>query len=168
MNIRTFCFVLLSLFSAGAVGANELPDPTGQIVLSVTGSIENRNSNLAAIFDRQMLSELPVTQFETTTIWTEGLQRFKGVSLHHLAEKIGMNGETIIASAINDYSVEIPLTDAKDGGPIIAYLRNGAKMSVRSKGPLWIVYPYDDVSDYRTETIYSRSIWQLDRLEVTK
>ncbi|MGB1266126.1 MAG: oxidoreductase, partial [Nereida ignava] len=49
-------------------------------------------------------------------------------------------------------------------GPIIAYKQNGSEMSRRRKGPLWIVYPYDDKKSYQTETVYSRSIWQLDRL----
>jgi hypothetical protein len=38
-------------------------------------------------------------------------------------------------------------------------------MSLRDKGPLWIIYPYDSKSDFRTEVVYSRSIWQRDRLE---
>ena len=38
-------------------------------------------------------------------------------------------------------------------------------MSRRDKGPLWVIYPYHDNIDYRSETIYSRSIWQLDRIE---
>ena len=39
---------------------------------------------------------------------------------------------------------------------------------MRDKGPLWIIYPYDQNTDYQTEVIYSRSIWQLDRIEVLK
>ena len=66
---------------------------------------------------------------------------------------------------MNDYAVDIPIGDARDGGPIIAYEIDGKPMSVREKGPLWIVYPYDSKTEYRTETIYSRSIWQLDRLQ---
>ena len=62
----------------------------------------------------------------------------------------------------------MPLTDAVEGGPIVAYRMDGETMSVRDKGPLWIVYPYDSDADYRTEVIYSRSIWQLDRIEVIK
>jgi hypothetical protein len=42
---------------------------------------------------------------------------------------------------------------------------DGKTMSVRDKGPLWIIYPYDSSADYRTEVVYSRSIWQLDRIE---
>ena len=53
-----------------------------------------------------------------------------------------------------------------EGGPIIAYMMNGEEMSVRNKGPLWLVYPYDLNHEYRSEVIYSRSIWQLDRIDV--
>ncbi|MGR3607464.1 MAG: oxidoreductase, partial [Sulfitobacter sp.] len=42
----------------------------------------------------------------------------------------------------------------------------GSLMSRRGKGPLWIVYPYDNNPSYKTETIYSRSIWQMDRIAV--
>jgi hypothetical protein len=69
--------------------------------------------------------------------------------------------------AVNDYLVEVPVTDAVDGGPIIAYAVDGAQMSLRDKGPLWLIYPYDSDAKYRTEEIYARSIWQLDRINVT-
>ena len=73
---------------------------------------------------------------------------------------------TITATAINDYAVEIPMSDAVEGGPIIAYHTNGEEMSRRDKGPLWVVYPYDSDIAYQTELVYSRSIWQLDRISV--
>ena len=103
--------------------------------------------------------------FETSTIWSEGTHTFQGVSLKVLADRLGIDGATLRATAINDYSVDIPLTDAVEGGPIVAYKMDDATMSVRDKGPLWIVYPYDSDAAYRSEVIYSRSIWQLDRIE---
>ena len=117
-------------------------------------------------FDREALKALGVQTIETTTIWSEGVQRFEGVSLARLAREIGAGEGVLLASAINDYTVEIPLTDATENGPIIAMTLNGEEMSLRDKGPLWIVYPYDSDANYRTEVIYSRSIWQLDRIEV--
>ena len=103
---------------------------------------------------------------KTTTIWTTGEQTFVGVSLGAFLKAIDAKGSKLRATAINDYAVEIPVTDAVTGGPIIAYLLDGKEMSVRNKGPLWIIYPYDSSSDFRTEVIYSRSIWQLDRIVV--
>jgi hypothetical protein len=115
-----------------------------------------------------MLAELGAETFETTTIWTEGVHSFTGVPLQTLTALLGVTEGQILATAINDYTVEIPVSDAVENGPIIAYLMDGEEMSVRDKGPLWIVYPYDSNADYRTEVVFSRSIWQLDRIEVVK
>ncbi|SNR59621.1 molybdopterin-dependent oxidoreductase [Puniceibacterium sediminis] len=112
------------------------------------------------------LQALPVSSFQTTTIWTEEPQAFKGVSLKALLDSFDVVDGTIEATAINDYSVTIPMSDATADGPIIAYLANGEPMSRRGKGPLWIVYPYDSDLKYQTESVYSRSIWQLDRLTI--
>lgn len=168
MFLKNFIAVIAIGLGASLVWANDMPVPSGPVILTVTGDILNTNHEGAAQFDYEMLAELPVTTFETTTIWTEGAQEFTGVELHVLAEKLGAQGGYLIASAINDYHVEIPLSDAKDGGPILAYMRNGSEMTIRNKGPLWIVYPYDSDVVYQTETIYSRSIWQLDRIKVIK
>ena len=75
---------------------------------------------------------------------------------------------SISAVAINDYSVDIPVSDAEEGGPIIAYAMDGQPMSRRDKGPLWVIYPYSSSSKFRSEVIYSRSIWQLDRIEAVQ
>ena len=112
------------------------------------------------------LRALGAETFETETIWTTGLQRFTGVPLVDLIAPFNIEQGVLQARAVNDYMIEIPLSDAVEGGPIIAYERNGKTMPLRSKGPLWIVYPYDSNPAYKTEAIYSRSIWQLESLSL--
>lgn len=145
----------------------DLPRPQGPLILTITGQITETNAEGAAEFDLEMLRALPAETIRTTTIWTEGEQEFTGVPLQALLDHVGATGTTLRSVAINDYAVDIPASDAAEGGPILAYERNGAPMSVRDKGPLWIVYPYDSDSRFRTEVIYSRSIWQLNRIDVT-
>ena len=153
--------------TAGSASAASLAAPQGEVILTVTGNVKASNDGDAAKFDLAMLRELGPTTIETTTIWSEGVQTFEGVSLDVVLDALGVEDGVLRATAINDYTVEIPVSDAVEGGPIIAYELNGAVMSVRDKGPLWVIYPYDAKSDYRSEVIYGRSIWQLDRIEVT-
>ena len=87
--------------------------------------------------------------------------------LSALFETLGVEGGTLRATAINDYSVKMPVDATGHNAPIIAYEMDGNPMSRRQKGPLWIVFPYDSDAVFRSELVYSRSIWQLDRLEVT-
>lgn len=144
---------------AAAVFAGEEP----KVLLSVRMDGAAEPSAQYTIADLRALD--PVT-FETETIWTTGPQQFTGVPLAVLMERMGVSGGQLVAHAVNNYSVEIPVSDAVEGGPIVAFERNGAEMSLRNKGPLWVVYPYDSNPDYRTEEVYSRSIWQLDRIVI--
>lgn len=145
-----------------ALAAN-LPAPSGEPLLTVRGA---NVANGAAVFDRAMIEAMPATRITTKTIWTEGEQTFTGVTLKSLLEAVGAEGTTVRAIALNDYSVEIPMEEAMSGAPIVAYRQNGRLMPVRNKGPLWIIYPYDSSPRYRSEVIYSRSIWQLTTLAV--
>jgi hypothetical protein len=135
-------------------------------VLTVTGDVTETATGPKWHFEESDLRALPLVQFETDTIWTEGTQVFEGVSLAALLSHVGASDGNLLATAANDYTVTIPTSDAVENGPIIAYLRNGEKMSLRDKGPLWIVYPFAGNDAYKTEEYYSRSIWQLDRIEV--
>jgi hypothetical protein len=135
-------------------------------ILTVTGDVAASSEGTQWHFEESDLRALPLEQFVTDTIWTEGTQTFEGVSLSALLTHVGASNGTLLATAANDYTVSIPTSDAIENGPIIAYLRNGEKMSLRDKGPLWIVYPFAGNDAYKTEQYYSRSIWQLDRIEV--
>jgi len=163
--LRPFAILAsVSILLASNASAQSTTSPTGDAVLIVTGAVDQTPT----VFDLEMLMALDATVIETTTIWTEGDQVFQGVALNVLLDALGVTEGTLLAKAINDYTVEIPVSDAVPGGPIIAYKLNDATMSVRDKGPLWVVYPYDSSPEYRSEVIYSRSIWQLDRIEVVE
>jgi hypothetical protein len=39
-------------------------------------------------------------------------------------------------------------------------------MEIADKGPLFIVFPYDDVEEVRNALFYSRSVWQIHSIEI--
>jgi len=148
-------------------GAATLPQPEGEVVLTLSGQIATPNDpSGSALFDLAMLAALEPVTISTSTIWTQGVQEFTGVRLSRLLAAAGASGTVLHALALNDYAVDIPATDAVEDGPIVAYLLNGKPMPLREKGPLWIIYPFDAKNEYQSEVTYSRSIWQLDRIVV--
>lgn len=157
------CFIAAAIVASSSAA---LEPARGGVVLTVSGAISKTNADGVAALDIEMLEEMGAVTFETSTIWTEGVQRFTGVELSVLLEALDATGTQLRASAVNDYAVDIPVNDAKAGGPIVAFLRDGKEMNLRNKGPLWIVYPFDSAPEYQSELIYSRSIWQLNRIEV--
>ena len=147
-------FLALQATSSYGEAASEL-----QITASSTQSSPT-TLNLEA------LDKFPQIEFSTTTIWTDHRDKFSGVSLKALLAGMGARGKTLMMTALNDYSVSMPLDELKDSAPIVATRMNGNEMSVREKGPFWIVYPYDSSDKYRNEVTYARSIWQLKSLKV--
>lgn len=157
--LAIFFFAILAISFATPVLADK-------VILTVSGDVAPSDQAEIWTFDMAGLQALASVKFETSTIWTEGLQSFEGVPLVTLLSHVGAAQGTIRAVALNDYAVMIPTKDAVEGGPIVAYLRDGTEMSVRDKGPLWIIYPFDDNVSFKSEEYYARSIWQLDRIEI--
>lgn len=158
------CLLLTTLPAFSEV----LPEPKGTVLLTISGGLANQTANApdgVVTLDLEILKSLETTVFTTSNIWIEGDVEFTGASLKDILDYAGVNAANIGAIASNDYKVEFPIGAIEPNAPIIAYLMNGLEMSARGKGPLWLVYPYDDDAKYRTEVIYSRSIWQLNRIE---
>jgi hypothetical protein len=159
--------VCWSLLAAGSFAwAEKLPAPQGDVILTVDGDIANTTDGTSALFDRAMLESLGMTTLETTTPWTDGVVKFEGVPARKLLEAVGSQGESIEAAALNDYISEIPAKDFADYDVILALRANGVELTVRDKGPIFIVYPLDSRPELNNEDIYSRCVWQLTRLTV--
>ena len=155
---------ILLLFT---VNAFALEPAEGDILLKITGQVEEFNTdNKEAHFDLALLQSYPVTTIRTDTPWTDGVIEFEGVLLRDLLPSVKSSGQKLIAEAINDYFVTIPVEDVLMYDAIIAYKKDGKLMSIRDKGPLWIIYPWRDNPDLKTELHHSRSVWQLISLRV--
>lgn len=143
-----------------------LADPSGEVLLTITGNIEKTNEGEAAQFDRDMLQALPGRTLETSTVVTDGVNRFEGVLMRDILERVGAEGEVVTASALNDYVIDIPMEDFQSFDVLVATHMDGERLSPRDKGPLWIVYPRDDHGELQDIRYDYRWVWQLIQLDV--
>lgn len=170
--IALTCFIISSTLSgcSNDIAEHEVPvaleHPHGPIILEVKGSITHTNSDASAIFDMAMLERLPITTIETTTSATDGILRFEGFLVRDLLRRLGAKGETLTATAHNQYAVNIPLSDFDKFDTIIAYKMNGKYLDPHNKGPLWIIYPRDHYVILQDIRYDYRWVWQLKALEV--
>ncbi len=146
--------------------ADSPPEPKGRVVLTVSGQIEQPNRGKDAVFDMAMLEALPQHSFTTRTPWYDKPVKFTGPLLADVLKAAGARGTTIKASAINDYTIAIPMADAQAHGVVVARLLDDQPMAVRDKGPLFVIYPFDSKAELRSSTYYERSIWQLKRMGI--
>ena len=149
-----------------AIDLAELGAPQEAPILTISGGISEKNAGETAQFDGPMLEKLGMESFTTTTPWFTGPVEFEGVRLDQLMEIVGADGTEVQAVALNDYKATIPLEDFAKYNVLLALKRDGEYMPVRDKGPLFIVYPYDEYDELQAQTFYSRSVWQVKELIV--
>jgi hypothetical protein len=168
-GLRLCLFAVMTMAAAAAVPfaqAGSLPPPAGEVILTVDGAIENTTDGKQAQFDLAALEAMGLTAVETTTPWTDGVIRYEGVLARDLMKRVGANGTKLVATALNDYLANIPLSDLTAYDVILAIKANGKYLPIRDKGPIFIVYPLDSDPTLLNNTIYSRCVWQLARLTV--
>ena len=146
---------------AGEVSTPALPPGTLTIVTTTAGG-----DTRSQVFDGTALRALPQHTFTTRTPWHDGPMRFTGPLLRDVLAATEAHGDTIHATALNDYRIEIPFRDAHDHDPIIAHTINDVALGVRTLGPFFLIYPFDETPALQSETYYHRSIWQLETIEV--
>jgi hypothetical protein len=163
MRLFALAFALLAAFAVMLGPCPAIAADDSETLLEVTGQIADE---AGARFDRQALQTMPQHRVTTSTPWTDGVSVFEGPRLCDLLEQVGADGTVLRARALNDYAVEIPISDCERYPVILALTRDGERLSRRDMGPIWIVYPRDEFPELQLETINARWIWQLTELEV--
>lgn len=146
--------------------AAALEVPAGPVVLTLSGRVRQPNAGALAQFDMAMLEKLPQTSFSTRTPWYAAARRFTGPLLRDVLALAGAQGSWLKVTALNDYRVDVPWSDAQRHDLILARLIDGQPMTIRDKGPLFMIYPFDGQPELRSAVYYSRSAWQLKSIEV--
>ncbi|WP_417426326.1 molybdopterin-dependent oxidoreductase [Hoeflea sp.] len=129
-----------------------------KVVLTVSGKVTNGE---AVDFTFAELEALGMSAITTSSPWETDPVTFEGVPIAALLLSVGATGETAAILALNKYRTEVPITDFTDHGVILASRKNGEPMPISDKGPLFVVYPFDDKPELNTEIYHSRSAWQV-------
>tara|TARA_R110002051_G_C8769269_1_gene503231 strand:- start:167 stop:628 length:462 start_codon:yes stop_codon:yes gene_type:complete len=129
---------------------------TAQTVLTVTHDGETIEYDMAA------LQALPQTEYTTTNAFIDGSKVFSGPLLRDVLKlSNSFDEKEVMMRAINNYEITLPVSDSIDYDVIIATQMDGALMSIREKGPLWLMYPFSEFPELDDSVYKGRIIWQL-------
>jgi hypothetical protein len=131
-------------------------------ILRVGGAAFGTKAPLA--FDLEALDALPQTRFRTTTPWHQGIVEFSGVALKDLVAFAGIEARQLQLIALNDYAVDADLAELIAADALLATRQNGQPLPVTDKGPVFVVFPFDERSELKHQTFYSRAVWQLTEI----
>lgn len=162
IGMMGFCMVV------HASSPDLLEQPEGPVLLVISGLITKTNQPNEAHIDLAMLQKLPAYRLTTHTLVTDGVLHFDGVLVRDLLDWVGVSdsASVMMASALNDYAVNIPLKDFYDYDVLLATHMEGEQLSAMNKGPLWIVYPRDQWRKLQDIRYDYRWVWQLNKIQI--
>lgn len=163
-RLRDVCLSIFLLVAAGSAAAGTLSAPTDTAILRLDGNLDAVNVESATVFDLPMLKALGSETFSAKTEWTEGTPIFTGVPLKALIDKVGASGSEIIATAADGYAIAIPMTDLDRYTVLLVYAIDGLELDPADKGPLWIMYRWDQMTAQEIEDKSPNAVWQLQQL----
>lgn len=149
-----FLFLLATLFNVGTVAS------AGEVVLTL---VDTSGEAIVEMSEDDLLA-MPQTVIITANEFVDGMAEFSGPLARDVVNLMGEGIETITLSAVNDYSVEVPVQDFLEYDVVFAMFQNGQQLSMRDKGPIWVIYPMTDFPQLQDRIYNDRLIWQLVRV----
>lgn len=151
----TGVFVLSFVWASTASAGDE-------VYLSVT----NASGGVSVDLTEDDLLAMEQFTVRTENEFVDGLVEFTGPLARDVIALLNVSGiETLKLTAVNDYAVEVPMSDILDYDVIFAMSQNGMRFSVRDKGPVWLIYPMSDNIELQDRVYNDRLIWQLVKVE---
>ena len=134
-----------------------------ETILLVRGTIKGEQERR---FTREEFEAIGMATLTTRTPWNQEPVAFSGIKLSAFLRHVGATKARMLrVTALNDYVTTIPVEDVAHD-PILATRRNGKVMAVRDKGPIFVIYPFDQDKSLNSELYFSRSAWQVKSIEI--
>ena len=167
ISLKLCCALALSIMPLGLLAQTKPPAPEDKVLKVFIKTADRSNPpRLVAEWDLASLKKLPQKSFTTHTPWFKEAVTFTGPLVRDVLANAQLKGKMLDAVALDDYKSQIPFSDVMNFDAILAHSINGAQLTAKNKGPLFIVYPYDSKKELQSVVYYQRSVWQLKALIV--
>jgi hypothetical protein len=150
----------------GTIAAGqELARPKGEVVLTLSGAIGNRNQGRKLALDLASLERMRTVRMQTSEPFLKRKATFEGVLLSDLLAVAGVpaTAKKVHMTALDDYKVDFTLADVRSSKMLLATKIDGEHMNVDRAGPTRIVFP-DDSTLGRNPDLW---IWSLSTIRVS-
>lgn len=149
----------LGMMLLHAAGAMALEPPRQTPVVTLIGNLTETNRGSfapkkdllfshfdlafekAASFDAEMLAALPQVEISADFPAGSPPRSFRGPKLADLLAAAGATGETVAITAIDGYTVKIPMADIARLDPVFATAEDDVPLPLGGLGPGFVVFP---------------------------
>lgn len=150
--------------TAAHATAAPVPRPVGEAVLTVTGKVTRPNTGRRVAFDLAGLERGGTTAVTLYEPFEERDMSFRAVPFRDVLRAAGVTGTTLHMTALNDYTVDVPIDVASSDGVWLATRNgNGSRIDVAHGGPIRLVF----AKDARGADVDRYWIWSIATVNAT-
>jgi hypothetical protein len=144
-----------------------IPAPAEDVVLTVTGNIGAANNGDQIEMDMPTIESVGLVDYRVRDPFDEKDVTFEGVLMSDLLAlwKVADDATNLEMIALNDYVVNVPISDIHSYPVLFAIKADGEYMPVSTRGPAMLVYPYGHF-DLDQQLYNDRWIWQIKSINV--
>lgn len=144
-----------------------IPPPKNEVILTIRGATSKSAEAGLLRFDRATFETVGMIRYTSKNRWHDKPLTYEGVLGSQLLQIIGVpkNSKFLLLRALNDYAVRIPVSDFSRWPLMFALKLDGKYMTVREKGPIWVVYPNHMYPELGRVPHVAKWIWQLKSIE---
>ena len=154
---------------AGINIGDQIPLPTGDVVLNIFGNVSRTNQAQKLSFDIATLEKLGLVEYTIADPWQNHEEvTYTGVLMSDLLEYAGVSdtATNVHMVALDEYAVDVSMADINKWPVLLATRTNNEYMDIESSGPTRIVFPFHAHSEIDEDTYKVLMIWNLRDIEV--
>jgi hypothetical protein len=159
----------LALVAIGMISSAHAED-ANPVLLTVSGKISHTNSpdKKSLTFTYKDLATLGQKTIKATTTYTTDTE-FKGTLVRDVLKKAGIDkdAKNITLVGLDGYQTRAPISDYQKWDAVVADTLNGKRLTLATKGPLWLMFPLDaHPEDLKNSVIANQLVWNLVAIKV--
>ena len=136
-------------------------------LFTVTGRIALKDQAKEIGIGEAEIAAIGKTEIDTTILSLGGgSHHVTGILGRSLLQYVDAKGTRLHVVALDGYSIEIPIEDLQKYDVVVATEIDGKTLSVRDKGPAWIIYPVSANKELADLVYEARSVWQILSIDV--
>lgn len=158
VHVRLFVLMLMVGVLAASAAGKDVPQPVGDVVLTVTGAVALTNGDGSFAMDEAMLRALPQVKYLVADPWM-GDNTYSGVLLSTVLEFVGfpLGAEQVVLVASDEKEFPIKIADALAYPILLAMDADGEALIAALGGPVKVAYPYNAYPGL--EEVYPPESW---------
>lgn len=139
-----------------------IPQPAGNLEQALIVNTDPSTScgPKELIFSVKQLQDLPQKTFKTKHTWAASAQEFSGPLIADVLKLVCPNAQDIYLRSFDQYSIMVNFSKIEKYEPILALKIDGQPLTIREKGPLWVMINTDGFN-LPTRSLDSMFVWQL-------